>query len=327
MAQNIANYFASTQGTDNPVSSHYVIGQDGTIVQCVSESDGAWCNGAFSNGHDEFWNTDINPNNITVSIEHCKPSSNNADAITPAQQASSFALIKRICQRHNIPMRLADATGGITGHFSIDPVNRSQCPGVYPWAALWSYLQPPAAPQQNTTGDDLKMLQLTDPMGKLFSDSTNSCWVCNANKIRIGGDHLVFFRKHEGIFGLPLTAEIRLAQYPNSTFVIYERVIACFDPRHEVDHQPGAGDVFLIHLDGGVGRDIIAKPLVSALNAQIKQLTENNDNLNKQLQALKNAPPQPELAQLQQQLAAQKATIETYKQAINVVINNLQHLA
>jgi uncharacterized protein involved in exopolysaccharide biosynthesis len=72
---------------------------------------------------------------------------------------------------------------------------------------------------------------------------------------------------------------------------------------------------------------MVAKPLVTALNAQIKQLTENNDNLNKQLQALKNAPPQPELAQLQQQLAAQKATIETYKQAINVVINNLQHLA
>jgi hypothetical protein len=222
-------------------------------------------------------------------------------------------------------MRLADATGGITGHFSIDPVNRSQCPGIYPWAALWAYLQPPAAPQIKT--GDLKMLELTDPMGRLFSDSTNSCWVCNANKIRIGGDHLVFFRKHEGIFGLPLTSEIRLAQYPQATFVVYERVIAVFDPEHKIDNPPGSGDVYLIHIDGGIGQQMVAKPLVTALNAQIKQLTDEKDNLNKQLQAIKNTPPPPELAQLQQQLAAQRATIETYKQAINVVINNLQHLA
>lgn len=329
-AQNIAAWFQNPQAQ---VSAHYVIGQDGAVVQTVDENNWAWANGVLSAGHADWWNESVNPNWLTISIEHVKPSSTNSDALTTAQQSASFALIKRICQRWNIPMRLADAEGGITGHFSIDPVNRSQCPGNYPWAALWAYLKPPAAPQIKT-GDDLTMLQLTDPMGKLFSDSSNACWVCNANKIRWGGDHLVFFRKHEGIFGLPLTSEIRLAQYPSATFIIYERVIAVYDPQHKIDNPPGSGDVYLLHIDGGLGQQMVAKSLVSALNAQIKQLTDNSDNLTKQIAALRTelaqqipAPPPPELAQLQLQLAAQQKTIETYKQAVQTVISNLQHLA
>lgn len=140
-AQAIASYFQSTEGGDSAVSSNYVIGTDGTVVQCVAESDGAYANGIFSMGHDAFWDTSVNPNLTTVSIEHCKPSEDNSDQITPAQLSASFTLIKHICERHGIPKHPADSSGGITGHFSIDPVNRSRCPGAYPWAALWDYLQ------------------------------------------------------------------------------------------------------------------------------------------------------------------------------------------
>lgn len=140
-AQAIASYFQSTEGGDNPVSSHYVIGVDGTVVQCISETDGAYANGIFSMGHDSWWDTSVNPNLTTISIEHCKPSADNSDPLTPAQMTASFTLIRHICQRNNIEMQPADATGGITGHFSIDPVNRSRCPGPYPWAALWDYLK------------------------------------------------------------------------------------------------------------------------------------------------------------------------------------------
>ncbi len=141
-AQSVAQYFKGTEGTDNPVSAHYVIGQDGTIYQCTLESDGAYANGVVTTGHDPWWdaNGNPNPNNVTISIEHVKSDSANATALTPAQQAASFELIKDICTRNNIPMRQADANGGITGHFSIDPVNRSRCPGTYPWDALWQYL-------------------------------------------------------------------------------------------------------------------------------------------------------------------------------------------
>jgi hypothetical protein len=37
-------------------------------------------------------------------------------------------------------MHDADDTTGITGHFSIDPVNRARCPGNFDWNALWNYL-------------------------------------------------------------------------------------------------------------------------------------------------------------------------------------------
>lgn len=141
-AQAIAQYFQSTQGSNNPVSAHYVIGQDGQIVQCNAESDGAWANGVVTAGHDPWWsdNENPNPNNVTISIEHCKPDDANATALTAAQQASSFWLIKDICQRNNIPMRPPDVSGGLTGHYSIDPINRSRCPGNYDWKALWQYL-------------------------------------------------------------------------------------------------------------------------------------------------------------------------------------------
>jgi len=139
-AQAIAQYFQSTQGSNNPVSAHYAIGQDGQIVQCNAESDGAWANGVVTAGHDPWWseNDNPNPNNVTISIEHCKPDDANVTVLTAAQQASSFWLIKDICQRNNIPMRPADVSGGITGHYSIDPINRSRCPGNYDWKALWA---------------------------------------------------------------------------------------------------------------------------------------------------------------------------------------------
>lgn len=143
-AQGIANYFLSTVRTNNPVSSHYVIGTDGTVVQMVSESDGAWANGYLSTGHAAFWDATLagaNPNDITISIEHCKSSADNSDVLTNAQQAASFKLQYDICKRWGIPMRAANASGGITGHFSLDPINRANCPGPYPWNALWNYLQ------------------------------------------------------------------------------------------------------------------------------------------------------------------------------------------
>lgn len=146
-ALNIANFFSDPA---SQVSSNYVVGLAGEIIRCVDESDGAWGNGPISGPpgvggdgihHDSWWDTAApNPNYVTISIEHVKLHDDNSDTLTPAQQASSFALILDICKRNGIPMRAADASGGITGHFSMDPVSRSRCPGTYPWAALWAYL-------------------------------------------------------------------------------------------------------------------------------------------------------------------------------------------
>jgi N-acetyl-anhydromuramyl-L-alanine amidase AmpD len=148
----IANYFASTQGTANPVSSHYVVGTDGTVVQCVDECEGAWSNGfvsgrsgasgdGYGNGfHDSWWDSGINPNLLTISIEHVKSATDNSNQLTDAQKLASFTLIRHICQRHNIPTRKADASGGVTGHYAIDPQNRPNCPGLFPWNDLFTFL-------------------------------------------------------------------------------------------------------------------------------------------------------------------------------------------
>jgi N-acetyl-anhydromuramyl-L-alanine amidase AmpD len=185
-AEAIASWF---QNPNAQVSAHYVVGRDGTVIQCVREGDAAWANGPISGPsgvggdgihHDTWWdNAPLwggvpNPNPVTISIEHVKPSSDNSDVLTEPQRASSFALIKHICQRNGIPMRKADASGGITGHFSIDPVNRSRCPGSYPWDALWTYLKGGTMGVPNGWHDDGKTL--TAPNGVYVTDGFRQ-WV------------------------------------------------------------------------------------------------------------------------------------------------------
>ena len=159
-AEAIARFFQNAG-----VSAHYVIGQDGQIVQCNEERDGAWADGIIdgipmaglpfrpqSDGvhRDDWWNPNgVNPNDMGIAIEHCKPHNDNSDALTPAQQASSLWLVNDICTRHNIPKRFADANGGITGHFSIAAESRQRCPGAYPWQELFDYLNGGNTPMSN----------------------------------------------------------------------------------------------------------------------------------------------------------------------------------
>lgn len=134
-AQEVGYYFQRSES-----ATHYTIGRDGTLVQHVREHDAAWGNGGVSEGHDPWWSRELNPNLVTISIEHVKPSRDNSDEITPLQKEVSFALVRRICARHTIPARAADAVGGITGHYSMDPINRDFCPGPYPWDELFAFL-------------------------------------------------------------------------------------------------------------------------------------------------------------------------------------------
>ncbi len=139
-AVEVANFFKSTEKSDNPVSTHYIIDLDGKLVQCNSESDASWGNGGVSEGHDAWWSKSLNPNLVTLSIEHVKLSRDNSDDIPDMQKKASFLLVKHLCKRHTIPRRWADAEGGITGHYSMDPIQRSFCPGPYPWEELFAYL-------------------------------------------------------------------------------------------------------------------------------------------------------------------------------------------
>jgi hypothetical protein len=251
----IGNYFASTQNTANPVSSHYIIGTDGVVVQAVSERDGAWGNGMYTSGHAAFWDTSVNPNNITISIEHCKPSLDNSDALTAKQQAASFKLIYDICQRWQIPMHDADASGGITGHFSIDPVNRRNCPGPYPWSLLWTYL--------SDQGEPSVKIDLNIPaVSSYFSAAANGRWKCKITGMVVGGAILSFYQQfgNAGLcgityLGLPLSNEIaaNISGHPGIVYQRFERGVLAYDPPHVLDSPPGAGDVYCMHIDKGIG--------------------------------------------------------------------------
>ncbi|GER81984.1 MAG: N-acetylmuramoyl-L-alanine amidase [Thermogemmatispora sp.] len=149
-AEEVVAFF---QRPETEVSTHYLIARDGRIFQLVREADAAWGNGAVSRGHDRWWRTISNPNYATLSIEHHKLRRDNSDELTEAQKQASFLLIDHLCERHGIPRRRADAQGGITGHFSLDPQGRSYCPGPYPWDELFAYL---ARNGQSQAADEIR---------------------------------------------------------------------------------------------------------------------------------------------------------------------------
>jgi hypothetical protein len=265
----IANYFVSTQNTGNPVTSHYIIGTAGEVVQAVSEKDGAWGNGVLTTGHASFWNESVNPNNITISIEHCKPSLDNSDTLTVKQQAASFNLIYDICQRWKIPMHDADASGGITGHFSIDPVSRSNCPGPYPWGALWAYL--------NSQGEQSVKIDLNTPgVSNFFTSASGGHWLCKLTNMLVGGAILTFYQQfgNYGLcgatyLGMPLSNEIaaKISGHPEVVYQRFERGVLAYDPSHVLDSPPGSGDVYCMHVDKGVGMFPVPVKAAVASNA------------------------------------------------------------
>lgn len=152
-AVGVANYFKTT---NRDTSTHYIVGRQGEIVQCVLEEDSAWGNGTLSDGHAEWWGKRGNPNLTTISIEVVKTDPLNRQAMTPIQRDSLFDLIAHLCLKWEIPPRDADDAGGITGHFSIDPVGKWFCPGLFPWTDLWAFLSSPTldAPAAETLSDE-----------------------------------------------------------------------------------------------------------------------------------------------------------------------------
>jgi len=144
-AQETATYFQNgapqADGSFARTSVHYVVGMDGVVVQCVRETDAAGGNGLLEPGHDAFWPLNLNENFITFSIESVDPTIDNSTIMPTAQKQALFPLVKHLCQKWSIPMKLADATGGITGHFSLDPQSRAHCPGNFAWNDLWTFLK------------------------------------------------------------------------------------------------------------------------------------------------------------------------------------------
>lgn len=78
-AESVANYFATDA---NGSSTHFIVGLDGEVVQCVSLADGAGGNCCLEAGHDTYWDGLAakygNLNLCTISVEHVDTTSDNS---------------------------------------------------------------------------------------------------------------------------------------------------------------------------------------------------------------------------------------------------------
>jgi N-acetyl-anhydromuramyl-L-alanine amidase AmpD len=295
-AQGIGQYFKSTIGGSSPVSSHLIIDQQGNIVQGVPMSRAAFANGVITNGHAAYLpDPSINPNWYTASIEFVKSSTDNSDPLADIQAKVGFEVIKCICDTYHIPKRAGDANGGIISHADIDPVNRSRCPGNFPWDELFNYL--------NGGNQPMSSIDLTNGTVASHFSGDNTIWTCKDNGFIIGHAILDFYRKFGGdalcgltYLGLPKTNELPVVGYPGVTIQEFERAAVRYDPGKVLDNPPGSGPVYVIH----VGQD----PRTIAL---LKQIADLQQQLNKDTQA-------QEIAQLQ----AQNDQLKTLLDASNI---------
>ncbi|MGY2901007.1 lysozyme family protein/endonuclease/exonuclease/phosphatase family metal-dependent hydrolase/predicted regulator of Ras-like GTPase activity (Roadblock/LC7/MglB family) [Bradyrhizobium sp. URHC0002] len=87
-SRNISGTISHFKNGTPRVSAHYIVGQDGVLVQMVPDSERAWHAG----------NSGMNARSI--GIEHV---ARLGDKITPAQSATSIALIRFLMHTHGIP--------------------------------------------------------------------------------------------------------------------------------------------------------------------------------------------------------------------------------
>lgn len=197
-AQDIANNWASTAGD---ASAHIIINKDGSFVQGLSLNWTAWANCCLTDNPNTggMWDRRLkvgNQNRWAIAFEHCKnDAQQNSDILTPAQQATSFALTQAVCEYHDIPKEVigyGDITnGGIIGHCNIDQLNRTYCPGPYPWQDLQNFLNG-APPMLIGWTDNVQTKILIAPGGipvpepyRTFLLDPKNAW--NANNIPVRG--------------------------------------------------------------------------------------------------------------------------------------------
>ena len=104
-----------------PVSSHYLIGDDGRIYQLVADGDRAWHAGSGS------WGTITDLNNASIGIEI---DNDVGEAYTEAQIAALLRLLDDLTTRLNIPK------SQVIGHADMAPTRKRDPGSLFPWQRL-----------------------------------------------------------------------------------------------------------------------------------------------------------------------------------------------
>ena len=103
------------------VSAHYVIADDGRVVQMVNDYLRAWHGGAATWGK----NTDINSASIGIELDN-----NGFEPFSDKQIISLLALLTKLKKDYNIP------TQNIIGHSDIAPSRKTDPSKLFPWKLL-----------------------------------------------------------------------------------------------------------------------------------------------------------------------------------------------
>jgi N-acetyl-anhydromuramyl-L-alanine amidase AmpD len=123
-AAGIARWFARP---DAEVSSHYVIGKGGEVVQCVLDEKRAWHAGP------SHMDERTHVNNFSIGIELVNDET-GLDAFTEAQYASLITLTADLMYRYNIPLN------HIVGHRDVTdfPKERQDPADNFDWVRLFN---------------------------------------------------------------------------------------------------------------------------------------------------------------------------------------------
>lgn len=112
-----------TAGTE--VSAHYVVMEDGNIIQCVRESQRAWHAGTSS------WNGDSDVNSASIGIEIVNPGHDLGYPDFPLRQiAAVIALCKGIMLRRKVPRHR------VLAHSDVAPARKKDPGEKFPWRLL-----------------------------------------------------------------------------------------------------------------------------------------------------------------------------------------------
>ncbi|MDR2688227.1 MAG: N-acetylmuramoyl-L-alanine amidase [Azoarcus sp.] len=123
------------------VSSHYLIGRDGRVLQLVREADRAWHAGVSRWGGQ----TDMNSASIGIELDN-----NGFEPFPDIQIEALLALLADIQARHGIPR------ANFLGHADIAPARKSDPSAFFPWRrlaaagfGLWCEPPPDSMPPEN----------------------------------------------------------------------------------------------------------------------------------------------------------------------------------
>ncbi len=124
------------------VSAHYLIGEDGEVVQLVDESKRAWHAGrSYWRGH-----RDVNSASIGIELDH-PGHANGYRAFADAQIDALIPLLARIVKDYDIPR------ANVVGHSDVAPLRKIDPGELFPWETLARYNLCLARPEKLELGD------------------------------------------------------------------------------------------------------------------------------------------------------------------------------